>query len=55
MTPVRLSFSTFAPENTPMLFEYQYNYIRFDFLSLHSIIPEAIIPPFQYSTIPSGA
>ena len=39
MVPVRHPFSVFAIENTPLLRENQYNYIRFDSLN----------PPFQYS------
>jgi len=38
MMPVKHPFSTFAPENTPLLQENQYNYIRFDSLN----------PPFHY-------
>jgi hypothetical protein len=38
MMPVRHPFSAFEPENTPLLHENQYNYIRFDFLN----------PPFHY-------
>ena len=38
MMPVRPSFSALALENTPILRENQFNYIRFDSLN----------PPFQY-------
>jgi hypothetical protein len=38
MMPVRHPFSAFVPENTQLLRENQYNYIRFDSLN----------PPFQY-------
>jgi hypothetical protein len=39
MMPVRHPFSVFSQENTPLLRENQYNYIRLDSLN----------PPFQYS------
>jgi hypothetical protein len=52
MISVRHQFSAFAPENTPILRENQYNYIRFDSIDLHSNIPEPMIPSFHYSTIP---
>ena len=50
MMPVRHPFSAFAPENTPILQENQYNYIRFDFLnppSQNSRTHDSIIPLFQ--------
>jgi hypothetical protein len=66
MMPVRHPFSAFEPENTPLLQENQYNYIRFDFLNppyhypLRAIgpasrRPELMIPIFQNSNIPIGA
>jgi hypothetical protein len=43
MMPVSHPFSAFTPENTPILRENQYNYIRFNSLN----------PQFQYSIVPS--
>jgi len=42
MILARHPFSAFAPENTPLLRENQYNYIRFDSLN----------PPFHYPRTP---
>jgi len=43
MMPARQAFFAFDLENTPILRENQYNYIRFDSLN----------PPFHYSRIPT--
>jgi hypothetical protein len=66
MIPIRHPFSALAPENTPLLRENQYNYMRLDTLSppFHyplravgstSRRPEPKIPLFQNSNIPIGA
>jgi hypothetical protein len=52
MMPVRHPFSTFAPENTPLLRENQFNYIRFDSLNPPFHYPrthDSNIPEFQHS------
>jgi hypothetical protein len=48
MMPVKHPFSAFAPENTPLLRENQYNYIRFDSLNSPFHYPRT-----HYSTIPA--
>jgi hypothetical protein len=52
LMPVRHPFSAFAPENTPLLREDQYNYIRFDSLNPPFHYPrthDSTIPEFQHS------
>jgi len=52
MMPVRYPFSAFVPENTPLLRENRYNYIRFDSLNPPFHYPRthySIIPAFQHS------
>jgi len=50
MMPVSHPFSAFTPENTPILRENQYNYIRFDSLNpqfQYSRTHDSIVPLFQ--------
>jgi len=52
MMPTRHQFSAFAPENTPLLRENQYNYLRFNFLNPPVHYPrthDSNIPEFQHS------
>jgi len=52
MMPVRHPFSAYTPENTPLLRENQYNYIRFDSLNPPFHYPrthDSNIPEFQHS------
>jgi hypothetical protein len=52
LMPVRHLFSTFAPENTPLLRDNQYHYIRFDYLNPTFLYPrthDSNIPEFHHS------
>jgi hypothetical protein len=54
MRPVRHPFSAFAPENSPLLRENQYNHVRFDSLNPPFHYPRthySTIPAFQYSNL----
>ncbi len=50
MMPIRHPFSAFVSENTRLLRENQYNYIRFDSLNLPFHYPRTMIPIFQNSS-----
>ncbi len=57
MIPIRHPFSALAPENTPLLRENQYNYMRLDTLSPPFHYPrtqDSIIPEFQLSNWGEG-